>query len=119
MNWQVPKNDSKYSWTNHSVRKMSYYRLSPSRVKRIVRAPFRTEEGIVEGTIAAMQKAGTATKPSELWVMYKIEGSRSKLRIDPKKLIITAWRYPGVSKIRSKAPIPSDILNELKEEGII
>lgn len=119
MNSQAPKNDAKYSWTNHSIRKMSYYGLSPARVKRIVRAPFRTEEGIVEGTIAAMQKAGTPKKPSELWVMYKIEGVRSKLRLDPKKLIITAWRYPGISKVRSKAPIPSDIIEELRSEGII
>lgn len=120
MRWSPPKNDAKYAWTNHSARKMVFYVLSPDRVKRIIRNPFRTEEGIVPGTVVAMQKAGTAKKPTEIWVMYKEEGKISKIPgLGTKKLIITAWRYPGISKVRSAAPIPTDIISELKSEGLI
>ncbi len=62
----------------------------------------------------------------EIWVMYTVkkistpslETENWKLKINnfsqPRKVIITAWRYPGVSKIREAIPIPNDILEELK-----
>ena len=59
----------KYIWTNHSKMKMRHYRLTESRVKRIIRHPARAEEGILEGAIAAMQPA-EGKKYSEIWVMY-------------------------------------------------
>ena len=49
--------------------KMNHYRLTESRVKRIIRHPARVEEGILEGAIAAMQPA-EGKKYSEIWVMY-------------------------------------------------
>ncbi len=105
---------------------MQYYGLTPSRVLRVIRAPERVEEGVAAGTLAAMQAAGTKTKPWEIWVMWR---EMKKLTTDnlkpttyfsqPQKIIITAWRYPGVSPVRERVPIPSDILAELEQEGIL
>lgn len=48
---------------------MRQYRLTESRVKRIIRYPTRVEEGIIEGAIAAMQPSGGKTY-SEIWTLY-------------------------------------------------
>ena len=121
-----PKNDSKYTWTSHAWMKMQYYGISEQRIKRIVRFPTRTEEGVAEDTIAAMQPAG-AKGQQELWVMYKIvdgkkteNNSRDKTEksianyfLPSKKIkIITTWRYPGKSSARD--PIPTEILAEIR-----
>lgn len=90
---------------------MAYYGLSGDRIKRIMRNPKRVENGIAENTIAVMQPAGTKKKPTEVWAMYAIKGRR--------KLVISAWKYPGVSKVGKQIPIPSDILAELESEGSI
>ncbi len=137
-----PKNDSKYEWTRHSWEKMKYYGISESRIKRIIRFPKRTEEGVAESTVAVMSPAETKNY-QEIWVMYKLVGSRQQatsnlecristtgkskklkdgweqykdiqnFRLPDKKIkIITAWRYPGKSPERD--PIPSDILSEIR-----
>jgi hypothetical protein len=49
-------------WTNHSRMKMKFYGLSEARVKRVLRAPKRVEEGIAENTIALMQPASVKTR---------------------------------------------------------
>ncbi|MBI2676384.1 MAG: hypothetical protein HYX21_00305 [Candidatus Yanofskybacteria bacterium] len=108
MFFKKPKNDDKYVWTNHVVGKMLYYRISESLVKRVVRFPKRVENGIALGTIACMQPAGSKNRPSEVWTMYQSIGEK-------KKKIISAWRYPGVSKVGEPIPIPEEILNELTE----
>lgn len=79
-----------------------------------MRSPKRSEKGIAEGTIAVMQPTGSK-KPSEVWVMYQAPSKRGTGR----KIIITAWRYPGVSPVRDEIPIPVDILEELKREKLI
>ena len=133
--FKIPKNDSKYHWTQHVIRKMSFYGLSPDRVKRIIRNPKRVEDGIAENTIAVMQPSSNLKKPTEVWVMYqqrrnKRQGTRNKeeniknnLSLVSshlsQKVIISAWRYPGVSPIGKQIPIPQDILEELKNEGIL
>lgn len=120
MQFNIPKNDAKYAWTNHVVRKMMHYGLSADRVKRVMRSPTRSEKGIAPDTIAVMQPAGSKARPTEVWVMYatkKEQRKKNKLdtfSIGPKKVIITAWRYPGISKVRDEIPIPADILSELK-----
>lgn len=91
-----------YTWTNHSKHKIRYYRLSESLIKRVIRFPKRTEEGIVENTICAMRPA-QSKKYHEIWTMYKIVERRIK--------VITAWRYPGKSPKRN--PIPQEILDEI------
>lgn len=119
MNFKPPKEDHKYRWTNHVVRKLQYYGLTPSRVLRVVRAPERVEDGVADGTLAAMQTAGTKARPWEIWVMWRdLTKSKGPLGIS-KKVIITAWRYPGVSPVRERVPIPSEIMAELESEGIL
>ncbi|OGN00520.1 MAG: hypothetical protein A3B91_01075 [Candidatus Yanofskybacteria bacterium RIFCSPHIGHO2_02_FULL_41_29] len=121
MNFKVPKNDSKYHWTNHVIGKMGFYGLSPDRVKRVIRSPKRVEEGIAENTIAVMQPSTNLKKPSEVWVMYQQKNQNAKIKNQNfgRKIIISAWRYPGISPVGKAIPIPADILEELKNEGII
>jgi len=120
MQFNLPKNDAKYHWTNHVMRKMMHYGLSADRVKRVMRSPTRSEKGIAPDTIAVMQPAGSKAKPTEVWVMYaskKFAKAKTKtvnFQLGPKKVIITAWRYPSISKVRDEIPIPADILAELK-----
>ena len=114
-----PQNTDKYSWTNHSMRKMAHYGLSPARVLRVIRNPDRMEKGIAPETLAAMQKVRTSKKPNEIWVMWA-EHKKKKSKIGlPSKIIITAWRYPGISPVRETIPIPADIVEELKREGLV
>ena len=95
-----------YIWTHHAHQKMRHYRLTESRVKRIIRHPVRNEEGVIEDGIACMQPAGGKTY-SEIWAMYVLSGTE-----DTKKIkIITCWRYPGKSP--SRDPIPTNILREI------
>lgn len=63
----------KYIWTQHSRMKMRYYRLTESRVKRVIRHPARIEEGVIENAVACMQPA-ESKKYSEIWVMYMLAG---------------------------------------------
>jgi hypothetical protein len=122
-----PKNDARYEWTDHAWEKMQYYGISESRVKRIIRFPTRTEEGVAEETVAVMQPAG-AKRYSEIWVMYALverkgetqkpkEGSLENLgnfalNAGKRIRVITAWRYPGESPERD--PVPPEIISEVK-----
>lgn len=96
-----------YIWTHHAHDKMRHYRLSESRIKRIIRYPDRMEEGIVENGIACMQPAG-GKMYSEIWAMYVLSGTTIARQIK----IITCWRYPGKSPNRD--PIPAEILREIQ-----
>jgi len=116
---------SLFVWTKHSQAKMRQYMLSESRVKRVIRNPKRVEEGIAPKTLASMQKAGSKKHPYEIWVMYVIE--KSKVKKDPtgsrKRLqkskfgnkirVISAWKYPGITKPGDPIPIPPDIFEEI------
>ena len=129
MNFDLLKKDTKYLWTQHVIRKMAFYGLSPDRVRRIIRNPKRVEEGIAENTVAVMQSGTNLKKPSEVWVMYqqtrnKKQGTRNKQESEEasslsRKVIISAWRYPGVSPVGKQIPIPQAILEELKRERVI
>lgn len=92
-------------WTKHSKEKMRFYNLSESRVKRVLRMPTRTEEGIAPETIAMMQSAGTPKNPYEIWVMTQsAELRRADAESCGKEIkIISAWKYPGKTKPRSEA----------------
>lgn len=116
----IPKNTDKFLWTKHAARKMRYYRLSESRVKRTLKNPKRKEEGIAPATIAVMQPVSPAKKAGEIWVMYQTIESRSTNQESRKKIkVISAWRYPGVSPKGKEIPIPGDILEELKKDKLI
>jgi hypothetical protein len=113
-----PTTNDKYRWTAHVQRKMRFYGLSPSRVLRVIRAPQRVEDGVAPETFAGMQKAGTPKKPWEVWVMWRPEKMNSKIHPE-RRVIITAWRYPGTSPVRSAVPIPAGVLEELRTEGLL
>ena len=115
--FKLPKNDDRYHWTRHVVGKMKFYGISPDRVKRIIRSPNRTEEGIIPGAVAVMQPASvrrtTEGKPDwkqEIWAMYKLV--KQKNSKNKKIKIITAWRYPGKSPERD--PIPLKIIQVIR-----
>ena len=85
---------SKLYWTAHSRAKMRQYGLSEQRIKRVIHSPKRVEEGIAPKTIAMMQITGSAKHPYEIWVMIQdMKGKRK---------VISAWRYPGVTKPRGE-----------------
>lgn len=110
---KLPKTSEKFFWTSHVKRKMRQYGFSEKRVLNILRRPDRKEEGIAEGTLAAMQITGTKKKPTEVWTMYQILKKPKGIKI------ISAWRYPGRSPIGKKLPIPDEIMEELLKEGVI
>ncbi len=84
---------------------MNFYRLSPARVRRVLHSPKRIEEGVAPKTVAMMQpgsvksssvRAGAGKKETwtqEIWVMVQDTGNTRK--------VISAWRYPGMTKPRS------------------
>ncbi len=116
MQFRVPRNTAKYYWTNHIQAKMRQYGISEARVKRILRAPLRTEEGIADGTIAAMQPVsarwdaarGAKVWTQEYWLMYQVRRRRDSAL--PQFRLISVWRYPGVTKPGDG--VPEDILAE-------
>jgi hypothetical protein len=124
--FKQPKDDARFSWTAHAAQKMRQYGLSESRIRRIIRHPTRTEEGIAPETVAVMQPGGT-TRYHEIWVMYSLKKqkggvkvSHAQKRVGPfaaferpggKIKVITAWRYPGKSPERN--PVPQEILDEV------
>ena len=105
---------------------MRQYGLSTSKLLGILRRPERKEQGIAPGTSAAMktnkvffkQKQVTLKDawqkprkaPGEIWIMYKDVKKQSEGNI---RRIISAWRYPGISKPGEAIPIPDDIKNDL------
>lgn len=109
LSFKIPKDTEKLSWTKHSIEKMKYYGLSEQRVKRVLRHPDRTEEGIAPITIAMMQKAGSRKRSHEIWTMFAL------LKSGEKK-IISAWRYPGTSPKGQEIPIPDEIRSEIERE---
>ena len=111
--------EEKYAWTAHARIKMRHYRLTESRIKRIIRHPARVEEGILPGGVACMQIA-EGKSYSEIWVMYVLVKARAveakvfaSTAQNAKQIkVITAWRYPGKSP--SRDPIPPEILAEIR-----
>jgi hypothetical protein len=115
-------------WTEHSKIKMRQYGLSKQKLLGILYKPERKEQGIVPGTTAVMktnktffkERKITLTKawqkpkktPGEIWLMYK----DVKKAMVPMRKIISAWRYPGISKPGEAIPIPEDIRLELENE---
>lgn len=101
----------KIHWTDHSQIKMRQYGLSKSKIMGLLRRPDRSEVGIAPGTMAVMQTNRVSRDilakraPGEIWLMYKDDKEIRK--------IISAWRYPGISKPGDNIPIPDDIRKEL------
>ena len=120
-------NYRKLFWTEHSKIKMRQYGLSKQKLLGILYKPERKEQGIVPGTTAVMKtnkilfnaKKVTVSDawkkpkraPGEIWLMYKDVTLRPGSGQERK--IISAWRYPGISKPGEAIPIPEDIRQEL------
>ena len=94
---------------------MKFYKLSKQRVLRVLHHPERVEVGIVPNTVACMQRTGNK-QPTEIWMMYQELGEKAR---ESGLRVITAWRYPGVSPVRDEFQIPEDVLEGLREEGIL
>ncbi len=135
MQFREPKNTAKYYWTKHIQMKMRQYGISEARVKRILRAPLRTEVGVADATVAVMQPVSTRWDrekgdkiwTQEFWLMYQQVRTKRKnsdiKNADPALLatlgattqlrLISVWRYPGVTKPGDG--VPEEILAELAE----
>ena len=108
----------KIKWTEHAKLKMRQYGLSKSKLMNVLQKPERKEQGIAGDTIALMQTKKILSRPSgaiaknkppgEIWLMYQDNNKERK--------IISAWRYPGISKPGESIPIPKDILRQLEKE---
>ena len=83
---------------------MRQYSLGKYKLLQMLRKYDRKEEGIAPGTTALMKKA----PKGEIWIMYKENKNL--------KSIISAWRYPGISKPGEQVPTPLDIKEELSKE---
>ena len=91
-------------WTRHSKFKLREHSLSETRVRRVINSPDRVERGIANGTIAMMRREKAIKREFEIWVMLADRGNV--------RHIVSAWRYPGVT--RPGEPIPPEILMEME-----
>jgi len=128
MQFRVPKNTETIRWTEHVKEKMRFYCLSETMVRRVLRRPDRIEEGIALRTTAVMKRKDGRTTKNEIWVMYQKRELRKKKEessagakrfkdiLDKKNriIIISAWRYPGVSP-KGAPPIPKDVILEIEK----
>ncbi|MDD5547476.1 MAG: hypothetical protein PHN74_01045 [Candidatus Pacebacteria bacterium] len=114
LNFRLPKNDREYYWTSHSKSKMLQYRISEQKIKSILNNPSRKESGVAPKTLAVMVRNDKPKRKEEIWIMFQVVKTQiPKLKFQSKRrVIISVWRYPGVSKKR-EVPIPEDALAEL------
>lgn len=108
-------------WTAHAKAKMQFYKLSPARVRHVLHSPRRIEEGVAPKTVAMMQpvsikaaagRTGSDKKESwnqEIWVMVQNAAGARK--------VISAWRYPGVTKSRDAVFLRKEYNEFIKEAG--
>src|SRR6056297_441372 len=95
-------------WTKHAIFKMHYYRLSKPKIKRLLYNYDRKERGIAPKTIALMKRV-KKKRETEIWLMYEKKENKIK--------IISAWRYPGITKENESFYIPSDVLEEISKNN--
>lgn len=114
MRFKIPKDTEEIRWTEHVKEKMRFYGISEARIRKVLRQPQRMEKSVAPKTVGVMQKVKTK-KPSEIWVMYRVIKKKKKTKLDSseKVIIISAWRYPGISP-KGELPIPEEIIQELK-----
>lgn len=112
---KFPKDTFDTSWTSHVKRKMLFYSLSEQKIKGVIRNPKRKEDGVAPETIAVMQRNDKPKKKEEIWVMYAELKNKEIKKIKNKMIIISAWRYPGISKRGEGVPVPDGVLEELKK----
>jgi hypothetical protein len=119
MQFKIPKNTRYLVWTKHIAGKMMFYGLSAAKIKSVLSRHDRAEPGIAPDTTAVMKKSGSVKHPYEIWAMYQDKVVTQDGIKTLRRVVITAWRYPGVSKPREQVPFPEGLLGELEaEEGI-
>lgn len=118
MQFKILKNTRYLAWTKHVAKKMMFYGLSASKIKNVLSRYDRKEEGVAPNTTAIMKKSGSKKNPQEIWVMYQDKEISQDGIKNMRRTVITAWRYPGVSKPKEALPLPEGVLAELEEEGI-
>lgn len=120
---------------------MIFYGLSEQKIRTVFKSSDRREEGIAPKTAAVMKKNHTKSRKEEIWVMFQTKDKKLKTvdikqktnNPNPYSLVparrsvseggasaskvtmISAWRYPGVSKPGTAIPIPDDIMAELEK----
>lgn len=117
MQFKMPKNTRYLSWTRHVGRKMIFYGLSATKIKSVLSRYDRKESGIALGTTAVMKKSGSKKNPAEIWVMYQDKIVTQDGVENERRVIIAAWRYPGISKLHEAISVQEGILLELAEEA--
>ena len=110
---KFPKDTPKLQWTSHVKGKMIFYRLSESKILRIIRNYTRKQSGLAPNTVCYMIRNDKLKHREEVWVMVQKDTAKSV-----KMIIISTWLYPGVSRPNSEIPVPSDILEEILKEFI-
>lgn len=96
-------------WTAHAKSKLREHYLSESKVKRVINFPDRIETGIAPKTVAVMKTAGSSKNKYEIWaLLYDADEARK---------VISAWKYPGVTK--PGEPLPQSILTEFRLNGVV
>jgi hypothetical protein len=94
---------------------MNHYRLTPARVRHVLHSPRRIEEGVAPKTVAMMQPVSMkligkqASWTQEIWVMVQDAAGVRK--------VISAWRYPGVTKPRDAAFLQREYGEFLSDEA--
>ena len=116
MLFKFPKDDKNFSWTQHVKDKMIQYRLSEQKIKTVLNNPSRKEEGVALHTVAVMKRNDTAKRKEEIWVMVQRKKSNVKSQMS-KVIVISTWRYPGVSPENKKIFVPEDTLAELEKSS--
>ena len=99
-----PKNSRDIEWTKHVFYKMNQYQLSEDILRKLLRDYDRKESGIAINTIAICKQIKSQARITEIWMMYQ-KINKQKTRV------ITAWRYPGISRRNKQIPIPEDIMD--------
>ena len=112
------KNTAQFHWTNHVQQKMLFYRISEGRIKRVIANPKRRDNGVAPNTVALMQRNDTLKRKEEIWVMVAAENKVSRIenRVlgqKGKTIVISAWRYPGISKPGKEIPMPEGLIEEI------
>ena len=114
---RFPKNSREYHWTSHIKGKMVFYQISEQKIKTILKSPSRKEIGIAPETSAFMKRNDTPKRKQEIWVMFANNKNSKLEKVSAKTIMISAWRYPGISKAGDAIPVPEDILAELRDQN--
>lgn len=117
----IPRRQKLLQWTNHAKAKMHFYKLSESRVRHVLHAPKRIEEGVAPRTIAMMAPASVKTSMGRMAQRLSLGGDQE---IAPKnketwtqeiwvmvqdnergRTVISAWRYPGMTRPKDQVSL--------------